>query len=187
MREEDDITSAFLGAKERLKGIVRKITKSSNDVEDILQDTYVKTYCAAKKGAINTPSAFLAKTARNLALNHINSYRQKHVGNMGENVDQLVIDSSAGVEDQLVSQHRFLDLCIAVRTLPPKCRKVFILKKVYGYTHKEIALELAISEKTIEKHISKGMIHCVKYFASLDNGNVKESTDIASEPRKIKR
>lgn len=166
---------------------MRRITKRPDDVEDILQDAYINTYCAAKKSNIDNPEAFLAKTARNLALNHINSYHEKNAQGMGENVEQLVLTSSTHVEDQVASQSRFLELCIAVRTLPPQCRKVFILKKVYGYSHKEIAKEMDISEKTIEKHITKGIKHCVRYFASLDNTANNQPAVSASQPRKIKQ
>lgn len=184
--QEDDVTTAYLDIKDRLKGMVRRITKRPAEVEDILQDAYIKTYCAAKKDKINNPNAFLAKTARNLALNHINSYYEKNAEQMGENVDQLVIDSNASVEEQVASQNRFQDLCLAVRTLPPKCRKVFVLKKVYGYSHKEIAQEMEISEKTIEKHISKGIKHCVEYFSALEAEKAQEKTGTVKEPRKIK-
>ena len=184
--KEDQIALAYIRVKDRLKGTVRRITQRPEDVEDILQDAYINTYCAAKKAEIDNPEAFLAKTARNLTLNHINSYYEKNAQQMGENVEQIVIPDSTQVEDQVASQNRFLDLCIAVRTLPPQCRKVFVLKKVYGYSHKEIALEMNISEKTIEKHITKGIKHCVKYFASLDEEMIKEKSGIANEPRKIR-
>ena len=40
----------------------------------------------------------------------------------------------------------------AVRQLPEQCRRVFVLKKVYGYSQREIAKELSLSESTVEKH-----------------------------------
>ena len=47
---------------------------------------------------------------------------------------------------------------------PPQCQKVFVLKKVHGYSHKEIAKELEISISTVEKHAASGLKRCSEYM-----------------------
>ena len=42
-------------------------------------------------------------------------------------------------------------------SLPPQCRKVFELSRFQEMKNREIAEELNISIKTVEKHISKGI------------------------------
>ena len=44
-----------------------------------------------------------------------------------------------------------------------QCRRAFVLKKVYGYSQREIAQELELSESTVEKHIANGVKRCT-YF-----------------------
>ena len=61
----------------------------------------------------------------------------------------------------------FSNFCEAVRILPVQCRKVFVLKKVYGYSQREIAIELEISESTVEKHIALGMKRCINFMNKL--------------------
>jgi|SRR5215204_2807585 len=41
--------------------------------------------------------------------------------------------------------------------LPEKCRLVFQLSRGQGYSHKQIAAELDISEKTVESHLTKAI------------------------------
>jgi len=41
-----------------------------------------------------------------------------------------------------------------IEGLPEKCRLVFRLSREHEYTHKRIALELGIAEKTVQAHIS---------------------------------
>ena len=55
--------------------------------------------------------------------------------------------------------------CAAVASLPPKCRKVYLLRKVYGMSYKDIAATLQISDSTVEAHISKGYARCDEYVA----------------------
>ena len=45
----------------------------------------------------------------------------------------------------------------AVLTMPEKCREVFELKRYEGLMNKEIAQQLGISIKTVEKHMTKAI------------------------------
>lgn len=166
----DEITNEYLGFKDQLMRLVKRIIKGSGDVEDILQDAYVKTYNASKEQDIKCPRAFLTHTARNLALNHIKLARVKYNISLEENDNSAVISKDASAEDALDSQRRFRHLCSIISDLPPQCRRAFIYKKVYGMTHKEISAKMNISPKTIEKHISRGLRQCVDYMDLFDKG-----------------
>jgi RNA polymerase sigma-70 factor (ECF subfamily) len=41
--------------------------------------------------------------------------------------------------------------------LPAKCKMVFRLSREQGYTQKQIAIRMGISEKTVESHLSKAL------------------------------
>lgn len=47
-----------------------------------------------------------------------------------------------------------LDMAGAINALPPVRKKVFLLNRMHGYSYKEIASELSLSDRTVEKHIS---------------------------------
>ena len=49
-----------------------------------------------------------------------------------------------------------------------------MLKKVYGYSQREIARELGLSESTVEKHIAQGIKRCT-YFMMQHDQSGKES------------
>lgn len=48
------------------------------------------------------------------------------------------------------------------RALPPECRQVFTLRKVYGYTGKEIAIRLGIPEHAVEEHLVQAACRCAE-------------------------
>ena len=51
----------------------------------------------------------------------------------------MVLDESEQI-DEIVNGHQELALLVrAVQELPDRCRQVFTLRKVYGYSQKEIA------------------------------------------------
>ncbi|MGH8323270.1 MAG: RNA polymerase sigma factor, partial [Steroidobacteraceae bacterium] len=50
----------------------------------------------------------------------------------------------------------------AVQELPERCRQVFTLRKVYGYSQKEIAARMNITENTVEQQLIKAARHCAQ-------------------------
>ncbi len=60
----------------------------------------------------------------------------------------------------------------AIDQIPKKNREVFLLSKKAGYKHKEIASHLNISEKAVEKHISRATQSIKKWFKEKKNSLV---------------
>ena len=52
--------------------------------------------------------------------------------------------------------------------LPDVCRRVFVLRRVYGFSQREIAEYLGISIKTVEAHLAKGMVRCTDFMELFD-------------------
>ena len=153
-------------------GISRLVSRivPPHEIEDIVQETYVRLCQVENKDNINSPQSFMFKTARNLALDH-----QKQAGvRLVDGVDDLQAlehlmadyDSDEPFENAS-SDKEFAHFCQAVRLLPIQCRKVFVLKKVYGYSQKEIAQQLQISQSTVEKHIATGMKRCTLFMRDI--------------------
>jgi RNA polymerase sigma factor (sigma-70 family) len=159
-RAANNIHSVYLRYRSLLARAISRIVKPT-DIDDILQETFIRAYVAADKTEIRHPRSFMLKTARNLALNHVTSAYSTRVdvADFGDE-DVHLSSRSDAVESQCDSQERFLIFCRAVRSLPEQCRRVFILKKVYGFSQQEISKYLGISESTVEKHVAKGLSMC---------------------------
>lgn len=165
----DKITHSFLSFKNALKRIVGDIVKDPIEVEDILQEAFIKSFEANKKQKIHSPKAFLAQTARNLALNYIDRSSVKYNISTQEKETPAVYSKEPDIEEQAASEQRFKRFCDAVQELPVNCRRVFVLKQIYGMSQKEIAQRLDISEKTVEYHVGKGLLKCRKYLDSVES------------------
>ena len=180
---------SFLGSKPLLCRIVGRIVRP-DDIEDIVQETFLHSYAASNKQQIDNPRAFMAKTARNLALNHIGRAEQR----LNQSIEELAglehefEEPTPSLESQHQSSEEFLVFCRAVAGLPLVCRKVFILKKVYGQSQKEIATYLGISESTVEKHVAKGLLLAADYMSS--HGYLNDSKAAGngkSRPRRVEQ
>lgn len=155
-----DFTKVFLATRKRLTDVVSKIVPSS-DVEDIVQDTFIRTHLAKNKQDIQKPEAFMVQVAKNLAYDYVKSARVKTSHDPGDDftgfVDSLQQDADIDITCKIVvSEKAYARFCEEAQKLPEKCREVYLLKKVYGFTQKEIAAKLGLAESTVEKHIAFG-------------------------------
>lgn len=163
MRPPTSLAAVFVAIRRELERAVSRIVGPA-DIEDIVQETFVKSFEASQQQQIRHPRAFMLKTARHLALNLVVRSEHRLVDHAEEVPGWDAMESSANVESEVDSQERFLHFCRAVRELPLQCRRAFILKKVYGLSQREIAEYLGISESTVEKHIARGTLDCWSYL-----------------------
>jgi RNA polymerase sigma-70 factor (ECF subfamily) len=137
------------------------------EVDDIIQEAFVRVLRVHTAGGVRSPKALLFVTARNLALMQI---RHRHV----ERADSLadidasgILDASEDVRDQISRTQELELLTQAIQSLPKRCRQVVTLRRVYGLSQREVAAELGITEHTVEIQSAIGLRKIGRYFARL--------------------
>ena len=172
--ETSAISDAFLENASFLRRYVRQFVPSFHEAEDIAQEAYVRAFVAERKTHIKQPKAFLFRVARNVALTRLKKKsRQRH-----QCIDELpesetgMIDAAA--DDHVAAQELLDTYSEAVIALPPKCRDVFLLRKVYGYKHKEISQKLGMSVSSVEKYVRRGILACQDHLAARYESETQE-------------
>jgi RNA polymerase sigma-70 factor (ECF subfamily) len=160
----------FMAARDSMVRMVSRIVPPK-EIEDIVQDTYVRICQMDKHEHVDKPKSFLMKTAKNLAYDHLKKAETRLVDGVETELDFDVDVEKDQVFENVASDAEFSIFCQAIRKLPVQCRRVFVLKKVYGYSQKEIAKEMNMSESTVEKHIAVGFKRCASYM--LNFGSAK--------------
>ena len=167
MAESGRLIDKFLALRGQLARLVMSIVPPK-EVEDIVQETYVRVCQVENRDQIRDPRAYLFRTARNLALDHVK--RSESRLTVSADLDALPEEAllsppeSDPTHAQVASDEEFALFCEAVRSLPRQCRRAFVLKKVYGYTLKEIMAEMDLGRPTVETHIVNGTKRCVQYL-----------------------
>lgn len=160
------ISGMFLEHATFLKRFLAKFLSNEQDIEDVAQEAYLKAYSAEQeKGGIEQPKAFLFSIAKNLALNELTRKSRQMTDYLEDCQPQLTLDSATTVENEVEANHSIGLYCEAVANLPEKCRRVYLLRKVHGLSHKEICSRLGVSRSTVEKYISMGSISCRDYMS----------------------
>ena len=151
-----------------LRAYLRRYLSADEDIEDVIQDTYLRIYGIQDYTTVESPKALLITIAHNLAV-ELGRRRVSRATDAVADFDTLGVSSgNPHLEEQLDARRRFEAFCSAVDSLPPICRRVFVLRKVYKLSQAEISAVLGISQSTIEKHVSKGLVRCRDHLRSHD-------------------
>jgi len=155
--------SLYLRQLPSLRRFIARFMVQTGDVDDVLQETFIKT--AVKDiTQISSPKAYLYKAARNIALNELNKKSRSIIEYANDLTLDEFGDGKTFLDVQLYSELQLEVFTHAVADLPKRCKQVFLLRKIYGLTHKEISNKMDIGISAVEKHIATGVYKCRQYM-----------------------
>ena len=136
------------------------------EIDDIVQEAYVRILRAHAAGPLASPKAFLFATARNFALDGLRRHAVSRTDPLGE-IDSLrVLDECDGIPETIARNQEFALLTEAIQSLPARCRQILTLRKLYGLSQREIARRLGITESTVSNQITIGIEKCTAFFSA---------------------
>ena len=145
----------------RLYHFSKSILKLENDIDDILQEVFVKVWLNRQKiGNPETFNAYIFTITKNEVLNLIRSNLRDHT--FKDQLFQYAVAEEYQNSMPLEYEEVKAGIDKIVAALPEKRQQVFILSRTEGLSNKEIAQQLNISEKTVEDHIT----HAIKQIKS---------------------
>lgn len=128
---------------------------SALDVDDLVQETYLRAARYDDVEAGGHPRALLLKIAINLARDQLR--RRVVRGGLAIPIEDV---GDAELGQRPADQHHSLELKQAILALPILYRDVFVLSRFTGLTYEEIAGHLGISVKTVEWRMHKALAIC---------------------------
>lgn len=148
---------AFVHAQYRdLVNFLRRRTATEQDAEDAAQESLTRLlrYCDTEPYA--AWKSLLYRIATNIATDQHRRAERHHVARHLQIDEVDVITEAPAADDALAHKETRARIRAAILALPPKCRRVYILR-LEGLSYKEIADHCDVSEKMVEKHISKAL------------------------------
>ena len=131
--------------------------------EEVYQDLFVRLRLSRLPEDVNSPRGFIYRSAYNLANEYARAARRRKARET-EWVDattQRVVDDAVSehppADEALAAKQRLSAILAALNDLPPKCLQAFTLSRIAGLKHREVADQLGISTKTVEKHVTTAL------------------------------
>jgi len=160
-----DFSSGTLPYRDQLYRSALRLTRSVEDAEDLLQDTFMKAYKYYKKFSEGTNlKAWLFKIMKNT---FINNYRRKKIqpqrvdfDEVHEGLEQMMLDrgeiTSPDPESEFIFSEMDSEIRDALLSLPHDYKMVILLADLEGFAYREIADILEIPAGTVMSRLYRG-------------------------------
>jgi RNA polymerase sigma factor (sigma-70 family) len=134
----------------KMMAVCLRYSKTSFEAEDVMQEAFIKVFEHIKNFKRECPLEFwIRKIMVNTALKQ--HRKMMHVSSLAE-TDKL---QDIPEEEFIISTYNYEDLLRMVQSLAPRYQLIFNLYAIEGYSHKEIAEMLDISEGTSKSQYSR--------------------------------
>lgn len=177
------VLKAFLEIRAALAASVIRVLVNPDDVEDILQETYLLVCCQAEKSEIKSVKGYFFRVARNMALKDKADKTRAKFKSLDDIAPYEPASDDAGADEKLHYAMKLKTFMEVAQSLPKKARQAFLLKKVAGLSQKEIAQKMGIAESTVEKHLIAAMHRTVSEMKSRGY-DVKSNRKLVELPMK---
>lgn len=152
------VLAAFQSCKDGLVRSIMKMSVNQQDVDDILQETFIRALRSDTQQQISSPKGYLFVVSRNLVLKKLMQQSKE----MHTELDEALLedDFDNTVEKELYQKLKFERFSKVLSSLPEKHRRAILLRKLYCLSHKEIAKKMDVSVSSVEKYIATGIKQC---------------------------
>ncbi len=139
---------------------IQRMVRSSGDVDDLVQDCFVKAFTALDSYSADYAfSTWLYKIATNHSIDYLRKKRlpvtsiDKTINAKDGEIAFELPDTSYRPDQHIVDDQRRKLLSDAIEKLPEKYRRVIIMRHTQEKSYEEIALELDLPLGTVKAHI----------------------------------
>ena len=153
--DELAFTQIYNNYSKVLLNTAHRILQERTIAQDIVQNVFISLWQRRAEVEIANLKAYLQQAVRFSVFKAIRN--QQHDSAFYDRLSQITVDIVA--ENPLLFKEQQQLIKSLIDTLPDDCKEAFRLSREEDMTYKQIACLLGISEKTVEKRLSKSLKH----------------------------
>lgn len=143
-----------------LRQFFRRRLSSEEEASDAAQEVFLRlARPGAQEAAEGRERAYLFTTARNLL---VDRHRRREARGMEEALPLIEADAVAAPDDTeqlVIVRETVATLREGLSSLKSRDREVFVLHRFGNLGYRQIAVQLGISERTVERRMSRALSH----------------------------
>lgn len=150
------IESTFLETRHRLLQLLKRRIGCSDTAEELVQEVYLRVVQQECIDEIANLPGYLFRVAVNLANDHLRK-AAVHKRDKNELLDDQVVCPRPMPDHIVQAQQELERLDRLIDELPPRCRRIFLLRRAQNLSYDEIAEKLNISPRTVDSQMGKAL------------------------------
>lgn len=144
---------------------LRRMMVPEQEIHDIVHDAYLKMSKLECVAHIRSGRAYFFATARTVLLDRIRRERIVRIDSMTDLECLTLVDEDPGPERRVGARRELERVRRLIKALPEPCRQIFEMRRVQGFSQREIAARLDLPEHTVEAQAVRGLKLLLKAMA----------------------
>jgi len=140
-----------------LIGFLSRRLGSIQDAKETAQETYVRLLQLSLPNSHILVRAYLFRVAGNLAIDRL---RRRARMCRARDLPPDPCGGSGPPEGQLLADEQVLLLSRCLQKLPEKVRSAFLMCRLEGLSHGQIAERLNVTDRMVRKYVTQALLHC---------------------------
>lgn len=136
---------------------LRRVTRRADDIDDVIQEAYCRIAELDTVAHIRDGRAYFFTAARSILLQRIRRERVVRIDAVSHLEAMAAVDDLPSPEDAAGARRDLERVLGLIARLPPTCRQVMELRKIHGFSQKETARRLGVSESVVENNSIRGL------------------------------
>ena len=141
---------------------VRRVLHGTNDAEDLLHSAFIRLAEYPHRETVANPAAFLVRTAANLAVDEHRRRRRREIPSAEPELMEVADDQPMHTES-LAARERLENVMAGLESLGARTREIFLMHRISGLKHRDIAAHLGITVSAVEKHVAKASLFLLSW------------------------
>jgi RNA polymerase sigma factor (sigma-70 family) len=129
---------------------------SAEDVDELIQDCYCRFAMLDAVDHVASPQAYFLSTARNLLVRRLQRARIVPIEAIAD-LGELCADDAPSPEREAAGRLDYARLKALMAALPERCRRIVEMRKFEGWSQKEIASRMGVTENVVENDVQQGV------------------------------
>lgn len=126
------------------------------DIEEVIQDAYCRLSMLETVDHIDRPDAYFFSIVRNLLVRRLKRARVVAIETIAE-IDAYSDERQITPEQHVGARLDYARMLDFMAALPDRCRSIVRLRKIEGWSQKDIAAHFGMTEKAVEKQVWVGV------------------------------
>ncbi len=154
----DQIADLFHSHRDAIVSFLIQRVKCPDTAQDLSQEAYLRLLGKDSLANTDNLTGYLFRTAERLSIDFIRSHQRTTA--RAQTLDDELLCPHPQPEESAILRQQCDALLQAIASLPGQCRHILLLRKIDELNYAEIATQLGISEKTVQRQLVKAMLHC---------------------------
>jgi RNA polymerase sigma factor (sigma-70 family) len=129
---------------------------SQEDIDELIQESYSRLAALDSVDHIDRPDAYFFSIARNLLVRRLRRAKIIPIEAIAE-IDAFQDDIRPSPEREAAGRLDYRRLLALIDSLPERRRRIVRMRKLDGYSQREIAMTLGVTESVVENEITQGV------------------------------